>query len=107
MAQTMFEEINASYEAILISINKLSQIRTQIADKQQIETNERFSSLINNILLISIIIVIGTISIAIFTTISITQPVQRLKSILLSLGRGFLKVNLSRVMMRLVKCLRP
>ena len=88
MAQTMFEEINSSYEAILISITKLSQIRTQIADKQQIETNERFSSLINNILLISIVIVIGTISIAIFTTISITQPVQRLKSILLSLGRG-------------------
>ena len=67
---------------------KLSHIRTQIADKQQIETNERFSSLINNILLISIIIVIGTISIAIFTTISITQPVQRLKSILL-LRKGF------------------
>ena len=53
MAQTMFEEINANYESILISINELSQIRTQIADKQQIETNERFSSLINNILLIS------------------------------------------------------
>ena len=89
-------------------LNKLSQIRTQIADEQQIETNESFSSLINNILLISIIIVIGTISIAIFTTISITQPVQRLKSILLSLGRGvFPKVNLSQVMMRLVKCLRP
>ncbi len=88
MAQTMFEEINSSYEAILVSINNLSQIRTQIADEQQMETNERFSNLINNILLISIIIVIGTISIAIFTTISITQPVQRLKSILLSLGRG-------------------
>ena len=88
MAQTMFEEINASFEAILISITKLSQIRTHIADEQQIKTNERFSNLINNILLISIIIVIGTISIAIFTTISITQPVQRLKSILLSLGRG-------------------
>ena len=70
------------------AINKLSHIRTQIADEQQIETNQRFSSLINNILLISIIIVIGTITIAIFTTISITQPVQRLKSILLSLGRG-------------------
>ena len=36
----------------------------------------------------SIIIVIGTIAIAIFTTISITQPVQRLKSILLGLGKG-------------------
>jgi serine phosphatase RsbU (regulator of sigma subunit)/HAMP domain-containing protein len=88
VAQTNFEDINSSYESILKAINKLSHIRTQIADKQQIETNQRFSSLINNILLISIIIVIGTITIAIFTTISITQPVQRLKSILLSLGRG-------------------
>jgi len=88
VAQTNFEDINSSYESILKAINKLSHIRTQIADEQQIETNQRFSSLINNILLISIIIVIGTITIAIFTTISITQPVQRLKSILLSLGRG-------------------
>ena len=31
---------------------------------------------------------IGTISMAIFTTISITKPVQRLKSILLGLGKG-------------------
>ena len=75
-------------KAILNSINKLAQKRTKIADEQQIETNNRFSSLINNILLISIIIVIGTISIAIFTTISITKPVQRLKSILLGLGKG-------------------
>ena len=87
-AQTNFEEINLNYEAILNSINKLAQKRTKIADEQQIETNNRFSSLINNILLISIIIVIGTISIAIFTTISITKPVQRLKSILLGLGKG-------------------
>ncbi len=87
-AQTNFEEINLNYESILNSINKLAQKRTQIADEQQIETNNRFSSLINNILLISIVIVIGTISIAIFTTISITKPVQRLKTILLGLGKG-------------------
>ncbi len=87
-AQTNFEEINLNYEGILNSLNKLAQKRTRIADEQQIETNNRFSSLINNILLISIVIVIGTISIAIFTTISITKPVQRLKSILLGLGKG-------------------
>ena len=64
-AQTNFEEINLNYEGILNSLNKLAQKRTRIADEQQIETNNRFSSLINNILLISIVIVIGTISIAI------------------------------------------
>jgi serine phosphatase RsbU (regulator of sigma subunit) len=87
-ADFMFEEISASYEILLEAINKLSKIRKDIADAQQIKTNNRFSSLINSIIFISIIIVIGTIAIAIFTTISITQPVQRLKSILLGLGKG-------------------
>ena len=81
-ADFMFEEISASYEILLEAINKLSKIRKDIADAQQIKTNNRFSSLINSIIFISIIIVIGTIAIAIFTTISITQPVQRLKTIL-------------------------
>ena len=87
-ADFMFEEISSSYEILLEEINQLSNIRTHIADVQQIETNNRFSNLINSIIFISIIIVIGTIAIAIFTTISITTPVQRLKSILLGLGKG-------------------
>ena len=87
-AQFMFEEISANYDFILKSISDLSQIRTQIADKQQIETNNRFSNLINSIIFFSIIIVFGTILIAIFTTLSITKPVQSLKVILLGLGRG-------------------
>ena len=87
-AQFMFEEISANYEFILKSISDLSQIRTQIADKQQIETNNRFSNLINSIIFFSIIIVLGTILIAIFTTLSITKPVQSLKVILLGLGKG-------------------
>ena len=87
-ADFMFEEISSSYEILLEEINQLSNIRTHIADVQQIETNNRFSNLINSIIFISIIIVIGTIAIAIFTTISITNPVQRLKSILLGLGKG-------------------
>ena len=92
-ADFMFEEISASYEILLEAINKLSEIRKDIADAQQIKTNNRFSSLINSIIFISIIIVIGTIAIAIFTTISITQPVQRLKSILLGLGKGIFTKN--------------
>ena len=87
-AQFMFEEISANYDFILKSISNLSQIRTQIADKQQKETNNRFSNLINSIIFFSIIIVLGTILIAIFTTLSITKPVQSLKVILLGLGRG-------------------
>ena len=92
-AQFMFEEISANYEFILKSISDLSQIRTQIADKQQIETNNRFSNLINSIIFFSIIIVLGTILIAIFTTLSITKPVTSLKVILLGLGKGIFPKN--------------
>ena len=92
-AQFMFEEISANYEFILKSISDLSQIRTQIADKQQIETNNRFANLINSIIFFSIIIVLGTILIAIFTTISITKPVTSLKVILLGLGKGIFPKN--------------
>ncbi|MBL6871598.1 MAG: SpoIIE family protein phosphatase, partial [Flavobacteriales bacterium] len=92
-AQFMFEEISANYDFILKSISDLSQIRTQIADKQQIETNNRFANLINSIIFFSIIIVLGTILIAIFTTLSITKPVQSLKVILLGLGKGIFPKN--------------
>ena len=92
-AQFMFEEISANYEFILKSISDLSQIRTKIADKQQIETNNRFANLINSIIFFSIIIVLGTILIAIFTTLSITKPVQSLKVILLGLGKGIFPKN--------------
>ena len=92
-AQFMFEEISVNYEFILKSISDLSQIRTQIADKQQIETNNRFSNLINSIIFFSIIIVLGTILIAIFTTLSITKPVTSLKVILLGLGKGIFPKN--------------
>jgi len=92
-AQFMFEEISANYEFILKSISDLSQIRTQIADKQQIETNNRFANLINSIIFFSIIIVLGTILIAIFTTLSITKPVTSLKVILLGLGKGIFPKN--------------
>ena len=39
----MFEEISTSYEILLETINKLSKIRKDIADAQQIKTNNRFS----------------------------------------------------------------
>ena len=45
----MFEEISANYEFILNSISDLSQIRTQIADKQQIETNILIADGLNQI----------------------------------------------------------
>ena len=69
-------------------MDELVKIRTEIANEQQANNNENFTSLLNLIIFIGIVIVLGTLLIAIFTTLSITKPVQRLKQILLDLALG-------------------
>ena len=88
-AQSTFElEILPQYIESAQLLDQLVKIRTTIAKEQQTNNNENFSSLLNLIITIGIIIVLGTLLIAIFTTLSITKPVQRLKVILLELGKG-------------------
>jgi len=88
-AQSTFElEILPQYIESAQLLDQLVKIRTTIANEQQTNNNENFSSLLNLIITIGIIIVLGTLLIAIFTTLSITKPVQRLKVILLELGKG-------------------
>ena len=87
-ATVLFEEIQFNYEMLFVNLNDLGQLRSKIAEQQQLETNKQFSQLINGIIFIGIILVIGTIFIAFLTTLSITKPVQRLKAILLALGKG-------------------
>ena len=87
-ATVLFEEIQFNYEMLFVKLNDLGQLRSKIAEQQQLETNKQFSQLINGIIFIGIILVIGTIFIAFLTTLSITKPVQRLKAILLALGKG-------------------
>ena len=89
IAQTQFEtSTNESFNELYDEISTLAQNRGKIAKLQQQETNQSFSQLINSIIFIGIILVIGTIFIAFLTTLSITKPVQRLKTILLALGKG-------------------
>ena len=88
-AQSTFElEILPLYFESAQLLDQLVKIRSKIANEQQTNNNENFSSLLNLIITIGIIIVLGTLLIAIFTTLSITKPVQRLKVILLELGKG-------------------
>ena len=89
IAQTQFEiSTNESFNELYDEISTLAQNRGKIAKLQQQETNHGFSQLINGIIFIGIMPGIGTIFIAFLTTLSITKPVQRLKAILLALGKG-------------------
>ena len=89
VAQSTFElEIASLYDESAELLDQLVEIRSEIANKQQANNNENFTSLLNLIIFIGIIIVLGTLLIAIFTTLSITKPVQRLKEILLDLAQG-------------------
>ncbi len=95
-AQMTFElEILPLFHESSLLIDQLIKIRSKIAEDQQINNNlsfnktkDDFSFLLNTFLITGLIIVLGTILIAIFTTLSITKPVQRLKVILLDLGKG-------------------
>ena len=89
VAQSTFElEIASLYDESAELLDQLIEIRTEIANAQQANNNENFTSLLNLIVFIGIIIVLGTLLIAIFTTLSITKPVQSLKQILLDLAQG-------------------
>jgi nitrogen fixation/metabolism regulation signal transduction histidine kinase len=88
-------EILPLFHESSVLIDQLISIRAKIAEDQQINNNlsfnntkDDFSFLLNTFLITGLIIVLGTILIAIFTTLSITKPVQRLKVILLGLGKG-------------------
>ena len=89
MGSEVFDmEISPLYSETNQMLDQLVKIRSKIANEQQANNNENFTSLLNLIISIGIIIVLGTLLIAIFTTLSITKPVQRLKEILLGLGLG-------------------
>ena len=96
IADFTFElEILPLFHESSLLMDQLIKIRSKIAEDQQINNNlsfnktkDDFSFLLNTFLITGLIIVLGTILIAIFTTLSITKPVQRLKVILLDLGKG-------------------
>ena len=88
-------EIMPLLQDVSSQIDDLIEIRSNIAKKQQKDSNQsfkstnyKFSRLSKAIFFVGIILLIGTFIIAFFTTLSITKPVQRLKRILINLGSG-------------------
>lgn len=96
MASTALElEIGPKTQEISTNLEDLIHRKNLDAKEQKTEmiksfheTNDNFSALIKGLLIAGIILALGTLLIATVTTLSITKPVQELKSILLSLGKG-------------------
>lgn len=90
MARLPFEDSETNIQVIYKNLNDLISIKQKLAEK---EIKTMFSSLDflkRFVQLLGISLVIGGVLIAFFTTRSITQPIQILKKMLLSMGLGIL-----------------
>ena len=96
MLKTLFEmETEPKYNSLMVKMDTLISNKNFEANQQQLQSNTAFKGTNNNfkrlsvgVLIAGIALVLGTIIIALFTTLSITRPVQQLKKILVDLGRG-------------------
>ncbi len=68
--------------------NEIAQNKSKNSIKSFTRTNNNFENLVFGVLIAGVLLALGTIIIAFFTTLSITKPVQELKKILINLGRG-------------------
>ncbi len=97
-ARTFYDvEVYPEFENSIGKVEELLEIKNMDLENQKKQgsasfekTNHRFSLLYWGILIAGIVLVIGTIIIATFTTISITKPVQELKTFLIALGKGII-----------------
>ncbi|MBL7930392.1 MAG: SpoIIE family protein phosphatase [Bacteroidia bacterium] len=90
LALLKFEDSELNIRAIYKDLNSLIKLRQKFAEDV---TEEMFSSinfLKTFVILLGITLVVGGLLIAIFTTRSITVPIQVLKKMLLSMGLGIL-----------------
>ena len=96
MRKTLFEmETEPRFNNLMVKMDTLISNKNSEANQQQTQsntafkhTNSNFKRLSVGVLISGIALVLGTIIIAFFTTLSITRPVQQLKKILVDLGRG-------------------
>lgn len=97
-AQTSYElDIEPKLQRIIKDVEKLLFIKNEDLNRQKEEsslsfekTNQHFNWLFWAILIAGAVLVIGTIIIATFTTLSITKPIQELKKFLVTLGKGII-----------------
>ncbi len=97
-ARTFYDvEVYPEFENSIGKVEELLEIKNMDLENQKKQgsasfekTNHRFSLLYWGILIAGIVLIIGTIIIATFTTFSITKPVQELKTFLIALGKGII-----------------
>ena len=97
-AHTDYEiEIEPNLQEVIANVEQLLSIKNEDLAKQKEQgsesfekTNYKFTLLFWSILIAGAILIIGTIIIATFTTLSITKPVQELKTFLIDLGKGII-----------------
>ncbi|MGZ4044241.1 MAG: SpoIIE family protein phosphatase [Bacteroidia bacterium] len=90
MARLPYEDSEVSIKTIYKNLNSLIAAKQASAATEQIEMFKKFNFLNWFVELLGIALLIGGFSIALFTTRSITKPIQKLKKMLLSMGQGIL-----------------
>ncbi|MCW3077015.1 MAG: hypothetical protein JWO32_1624 [Bacteroidetes bacterium] len=90
MARLPYEDSEVSIKTIYKNLNNLIAAKQSSAATEQEEMFKKFSFLNWFVELLGVALLIGGFSIALFTTRSITKPIQKLKKMLLSMGLGIL-----------------
>jgi len=90
MARLPYEDSETSIKIIYKNLTNLIETKQDVAKKEVAAMYKSFNFLNFFVELLAVALVVGGILIAIFTTRSITQPVQKLKKVLLSIGIGIL-----------------
>jgi len=90
MARLPYEDSEVSIKTIYRSLTTLIAAKQSTAQQVTSRMFKGFTFLSTFVEVLGIALVIGGILIAIFTTRSITRPVQKLKKVLLSMGLGIL-----------------
>jgi len=90
VAQLPFEDLEPQFQVINENLSKLIDKQNSNATDNSDQMLNSFSLLQKIVVWLGIILVFGGILIAIYTVRSIVRPIQQLKKILLSMGRGVL-----------------
>jgi serine phosphatase RsbU (regulator of sigma subunit)/HAMP domain-containing protein len=90
MARLPYEDSEVNIKTIYRNLNSLIAYKQEAAEKVKDDMFKSFNFLNRFVLLLGITLVIGGIFIALYTTRSITKPIQVLKKMLLSMGMGIL-----------------
>lgn len=85
-----FEDSQEKIKMLYIQLNDLITQKELNAEKTKVEMFSSFNFLDRFVKLLGVGLFIGGILIAVFTTSSITKPIQQLKKMLLSMGLGIL-----------------